>query len=722
MSMYNDPLSNYQWHLLQIGRDRLGVEYSGANIKVGVFDDGLQADHPDIAPNYNSGLHVTIAGQAVAPDAGAHGTAVAGIIAAAANATGGVGVAYEASVAGIDLFNGPAATDFVAAIRQMARFDVVNNSWGLTGAYSDNPNERYSLGYDFERALDHAARKGRGGLGSVIVNAAGNEWDYDRRDANTSAFNQDRHTITVGAVTDRGAVSSYSVRGASVLVSAPSSGGSQGITTTDVSGYGGYEVGDATSGFGGTSAATPIVSGVVALMLEANPRLGWRDVQDILAHSADRVGGGAFGWTHNGAKTFNGGGLHFSNDAGFGRIDAFTAVRKAEIWSLFGGPQTSRNEVHAVEKGDLDRALADRKSASFSFKLDKAVDLEHVDLSLTLSHGNVSQLKIVLVSPEGTRSMLLSPGGDAHRASSWTWTLGSEAFRGESGKGVWTVKVTDTKAGAAGTIESFAFDAYGHKPQRNDVYHYTDEFRAMAARDRSRAVVTDQDGGQDWLDLAGFTDGIVLDLHRGALSRDAAGNGLFKVARRTDIEHAVLGDGNDVVVGNALNNRLLGMRGDDTLIGGPGKDRLIGGAGTDTADYSGSNRAVAVDLLAGQGSGGHAAGDSLAEIENLVGSAAADTLSGDDAGNRLDGRGGSDVLVGRGGADAFVFSGPGSGSDRVLDFQDGVDHVDLRGYGLSFAGLSVYDSAGGAVVAAAGGAMVLSGMSAALLTQDDFLF
>ena len=67
-------------------------------------------------------------------------------------------------------------------------------------------------------------------------------------------------------------------------------------------------------------------------------------------------------------------------------------------------------------------------------------------------------------------------------------------------------------------------------------------------------------------------------------------------------------------------------------------------------------------------------------------------------------------------------SGPGSGSDRVLDFQDGVDHVDLRGYGLSFAGLSVYDSAGGAVVAAAGGAMVLSGMSAALLAQDDFLF
>ena len=99
------------------------------------------------------------------------------------------------------------------------------------------------------------------------------------------------------------------------------------------------------------------MSGVVALMLDANPRLGkvslclvrWRrDVQDILAHSADRVGGGAFGWTHNGAKTFNGGGLHFSNDAGFGRIDAFTAVRKAEIWSLFVGPQTSRNEVHAV--------------------------------------------------------------------------------------------------------------------------------------------------------------------------------------------------------------------------------------------------------------------------------------------------------------------------------------------------------------------------------------
>ena len=273
--------------------------------------------------------------------------------------------------------------------------------------------------------------------------------------------------------------------------------------------------------------------------------------------------------------------------------------------------------------------------------------------------------------------MLLSPGGDAHQASSWTWTLGSEAFRGESGKGVWTVKVTDTKAGAAGTIESFAFDAYGHKPQRNDVYHYTDEFRAMAARDRSRAVVTDQDGGQDWLDLAGFTDGIVLDLHRGALSRDAAGNGLFKVARRT--------------IGRRTGRRQRrgGRQRPEQQAARHARrrhpDRRPREGPADRRRRDRHRRLFRLEPGGRRRPPGRAwqrrprRRGFVAEIENLVGSAAADTLSGDDAGNRLDGRGGADVLVGRGGADAFV-SGPGSGSDRVLDFQDGVDHVDLRGY------------------------------------------
>jgi hypothetical protein len=69
------------------------------------------------------------------------------------------------------------------------------------------------------------------------------------------------------------------------------------------------------------SAATPVVSGVIALMLSANPHLGWRDVQDILAMSATRTGsnygagpanGEQYTWGFNAANTWNGGGYHIS--------------------------------------------------------------------------------------------------------------------------------------------------------------------------------------------------------------------------------------------------------------------------------------------------------------------------------------------------------------------------------------------------------------------------
>src|SRR5215218_3640285 len=135
MAAYNDPLFTLQWHLLQIGLDKLGAEYTGCNVRVGIFDDGVQEDHPDLACNYNASLHVAVSGALVDPGAGAHGTAVAGLIAAAANGTGGVGVASGAMIAGVNIFSGAAAEDLVGSLRQMSRFDVVNNSWGSTGCY-----------------------------------------------------------------------------------------------------------------------------------------------------------------------------------------------------------------------------------------------------------------------------------------------------------------------------------------------------------------------------------------------------------------------------------------------------------------------------------------------------------------------------------------------------------------------------------------------------------
>jgi len=121
--------------------------------------------------------------------------------------------------------------------------------------------------------------------------------------------------------------------------------------------------------------------------------------------------------------------------------------------------------------------------------------------------------------------------------------------------------------------------------------------------------------------------------------------------------------GADKIYGDAGDDKLDGGQGSDWLVGGEGSDELTGGSGSDTASYEGSSSGVNVDLAAGTASGGDALGDVLGSIENLSGSAAADTLRGDAGANRLDGGAGNDVIEGRAGADVLV---GGSGVDTAV--------------------------------------------------------
>ncbi|MHC2296375.1 M10 family metallopeptidase [Rhizobium mongolense] len=118
----------------------------------------------------------------------------------------------------------------------------------------------------------------------------------------------------------------------------------------------------------------------------------------------------------------------------------------------------------------------------------------------------------------------------------------------------------------------------------------------------------------------------------------------------------------DTLYGNAGANRLNGGGGDDWLSGGGGADQLVGGSGVDTASYGTATSAVKVSLLNSSGNTGDAAGDTYSEIENLAGSAFADTLYGNAGANRLNGGGGDDWLSGDGGADQLV---GGSGVDTA---------------------------------------------------------
>ena len=141
-------------------------------------------------------------------------------------------------------------------------------------------------------------------------------------------------TLVVGAHNDDGNHTWFSEEGTNLLVSAPG----EAVP---------YEYDGSTYLGNGTSYAAPIVSGVIALMLEANPNLGWRDVMEIIALSAKKIDFSGTNsdnpWIENAAVNWNGGGNYFNVDYGFGGIDASAAVHLAENWT--STPKTSSNMV-----------------------------------------------------------------------------------------------------------------------------------------------------------------------------------------------------------------------------------------------------------------------------------------------------------------------------------------------------------------------------------------
>lgn len=171
-------------------------------------------------------------------------------------------------------------------------------------------------------------RVGRHHKGSIYVWAGGNGRTYGDN-VNFDGYANRPETVAVGAIDDMATQAWYSEPGACLLVSAPSSGGSSGIVSSDPSGPAGLSTGRCTRSFGGTSAAAPAVAGVVALMLQAAPDLRWRDVQHILVHSAQPIalGDRREPWTRTADET-----LMHSHGYGFGLLNATTAVLLSSRW------------------------------------------------------------------------------------------------------------------------------------------------------------------------------------------------------------------------------------------------------------------------------------------------------------------------------------------------------------------------------------------------------
>ncbi len=603
-SLPSDSFIGYQWYLYPttgINVFPVWNDYTGNGVRVAVFDQGIDPNHPDLDSNLLTSLgrnasNLSVGGAPILSTDN-HGTAVAGTIAAERDGSGIVGVAYSADL--VSIYNGLSASEIPNAFRYAANYDILNNSWGFApqgfttwSIYGDWAFLDNFLTPNFSAAgaaLANLAASGRNGMGTIVVQSAGNSFDVGD-DTNLHNFQNSQYIITVAATDYFGNVTSYSSPGASVLVAAPGGGGNDplsNIITTDRVGVAGNDVSDYTS-IAGTSFSAPIVSGVVALMLEANPDLGYRDVQEILAYSARKISSAQYDWEYNGATNWNGGGLHYDaldHKLGYGLIDATAAVRLAESWGK--SPYTVANRAQLSFTHSPALVIPDNiiSGAFDSISVSQSIEVERVEVTLNVTHSYVGDLSVLLLSPAGTTSFLLwRPQQNALSAygtdqNDIHFTFDTVLNWGESSVGNWSLSIVDWAPGYIGRLDSWTLNLIGKPTSADDTYIYTNEFSESCIAQPTRATLTDTTG-IDTLNAAACSSNLTLNLVPGSVCTIDGQN--LTIAAGTIIENVHGGDGNDTIIGNDTINQLYGGRGNDILNGGAGADILDGGAGIES--------------------------------------------------------------------------------------------------------------------------------------------
>jgi subtilisin family serine protease len=295
---------------------------TGTGIKVAVLDVGVDLIHPDLQANLLPGYDA-INGVPGGGYVGAsyHGTACAGIIGAVANNGIGIaGVAYNSKIIPIRVGSATSITVSAAATGTNWAWqngaDILSNSWG-GGSASTSIND----------AINNAITSGRGGKGCIVLYSAGN--------SNTSVFwpALNPQVIAVGASSQcdqrksptscDGETYWGSNYGTNLDVSAPG----VKIYTTDITGNLGYDNGNYTSSFNGTSSSCPNVAGVVALILSLKPSLTGVQARQVLESTTDKVGG--YTYSTGIAGQPNG---TWSNDLGYGRVNALNALKSIVLF------------------------------------------------------------------------------------------------------------------------------------------------------------------------------------------------------------------------------------------------------------------------------------------------------------------------------------------------------------------------------------------------------
>ncbi len=284
--------------------------------------------------------------------------------------------------------------------------------------------------------------------GTIHCWSAGNR-SYD---CNLKDLQNEPGAITVSALGSDGQYSNYSEFGACVFVTAPSDSFELlGITTTDrtteTNGYNGslddFPDPNYTSMFGGTSSASPLVAGVLALAKQVQPALDTRFAKHLLARTSDIVDSDDSTPESDGGWRTNAAGFHFNQRYGFGLIDADDLTEQALIYNGVTPLVTQSTGTIAVNQ-----TLADAGSHTVQFNLSASQPMEEVLVTLDFEVFNPYTLKVNLIAPSGYRTRLINPRNITldNPRDPITWRFCTNALWGESPAGTWTLEVEDTVA------------------------------------------------------------------------------------------------------------------------------------------------------------------------------------------------------------------------------------------------------------------------------------
>lgn len=276
--------------------------------------------------------------------------------------------------------------------------DIYSASWGP----DDNGKTVDGPGNLAGKALQDGVERGRQGKGSIFVWASGNGGKF-LDSCNCDGYTTSIYTLSVSSASENGLIPWYSEQCSSSLATTYSSGSKRfkerKIVTTDLHGK-------CTDQHTGTSASSPMAAAIVALTLEANPELDWRDVQHITVRAARPDGNlKAEDWSTNGV------GRRFSHAFGFGLMDAGAMTRLAKEWARVPAQKRCKTAAGALERQVVieprseQTVVLDASSCGESVKFLEQLHL-HLDLDSRAKRGDLS---VMLRSPAKTVSFLLAP-------------------------------------------------------------------------------------------------------------------------------------------------------------------------------------------------------------------------------------------------------------------------------------------------------------------------